>query len=270
MNIGTALVANSQAAVLVKPTVCAFDYPAQNAEAAAVWGTPARDEGVYPLLAQGQAVRIGIVSAVRYDEERLAARPTALSTDRWNGLHQGNELGDIVLIGAGDNGGKGNALAIRDYMVFTSRFAPVCRVGARLVPPKTARTLELSTTARDQSSWSAACSLASNISWMRCQTPSICQSRRRRQHVMPHPQPKSRGRYSHGMPVRRTNKIPMRALRLGMGGRPRVLGGFTQGRNGSIRVHSPSGNIARAIRCSLQPNGLSSHCSVYRHAIHET
>ena len=36
-----------------------------------------------------------------------------------------------------------------------------------------------------------------------CQTPSACQSRRRRQHVIPLPHPNSCGRYSHGHPLPR-------------------------------------------------------------------
>ena len=42
-----------------------------------------------------------------------------------------------------------------------------------------------------------------------CQTPASCQSRSRRQQVMPEPQPISRGSISHGMPLLSTNRMPL-------------------------------------------------------------
>ena len=58
---------------------------------------------------------------------------------------------------------------------------------ARFGPPFSARTCELSITAPDQSSIPAAFSPASSTSCSRCQTPAWCQSRSRRQHVIPRP-----------------------------------------------------------------------------------
>ena len=42
-----------------------------------------------------------------------------------------------------------------------------------------------------------------------CQTPAACQSRRRRQQVVPLPPPISWGRYSHGIPLLSTNGMPV-------------------------------------------------------------
>ena len=47
---------------------------------------------------------------------------------------------------------------------------------------------------RDQSIWSAARSRASSTSCSSSHTPAACQSRMRRQQVMPLPQPTSRGK----------------------------------------------------------------------------
>ena len=64
-------------------------------------------------------------------------------------------------------------------------FGPVC------VAPYTVRTEQLSTIDRDQSISPSRESQFRSAKCIRSQTPSACQSRRRRQHVMPEPQPSS-------------------------------------------------------------------------------
>jgi hypothetical protein len=96
-----------------------------------------------------------------------------------------------------------------------------------------------STAARDQSIAPARWSRSSRRWCTRHQTPACCQSRKRFQQVMPL-QPSSCGRSSQGMPVRRTNTMPVNATRSGVLGRPRrdLRGGL--GSSGSISAHSPS------------------------------
>jgi hypothetical protein len=77
--------------------------------------------------------------------------------------------------------------------------------------------------------------------WSVSHTPACCQSRRRRQQVMPEPQPISWGSISHGMPERRTNRMPVRAARSGTRGRPPLGLGGSGGRSGSITAHRSSG-----------------------------
>jgi hypothetical protein len=72
-------------------------------------------------------------------------------------------------------------------------------------PPYTARMEQLSTTARDQSFRSSRASQSRTAKWIRSQTPACCQSRTRRQHVIPDPHPSSCGRICQGIPLRRTN-----------------------------------------------------------------
>lgn len=70
-------------------------------------------------------------------------------------------------------------------------------------------------------------------------------SSRRRQHVIPDPNPSSWGRNSHWMPVCSTNKIPHNTCRSGTRFRPgrRESRGTCLGSSGSIRSHNPSGTI---------------------------
>jgi hypothetical protein len=63
--------------------------------------------------------------------------------------------------------------------------------------------------------------------------PAVAQSRSRRQQVIPLPQPISWGRYSQGMPVFSTNKIPVSAARSGTRGRPPFGLGGSGGSNGA-------------------------------------
>jgi hypothetical protein len=76
--------------------------------------------------------------------------------------------------------------------------------------------------------------------WSRSQTPSACQSRNRRQQVMPDPQPSSGGSISQGMPLLRTKTIPVRQARSGTLGRPPLGFGFSFGSSGSTIVHNSS------------------------------
>lgn len=72
----------------------------------------------------------------------------------------------------------------------------------------------------------------SNAKCSRSQTPLACQSRRRRQHVMPLPKPNSWGRSSHGIPVCRTNRMPFSATRSSTRGRPPLAEDVTTGSSG--------------------------------------
>ena len=101
--------------------------------------------------------------------------------------------------------------------------------------------------ARDQSIRSASPKRFSSVVCSRCQTPACCQSRKRRQQVIPDPQPISWGRYSHGIPVLSTNRMPVSAARSGMRGRP----GFSLSQRGG----GSSG--ATTAQSSLLTSGLA-------------
>jgi hypothetical protein len=127
-------------------------------------------------------------------------------------------------------------------VVLGALFPAVHGAFSRFFPPCIARTEVESTTPRDQSILPAPFNSHRALRRSRSHTPARCQSRRRRQQVMPDPQSISRGRYSQGMPVRSTNRMPVRAFRSESGLRPglrrrRSLG---LGRSGSIHRHSCS------------------------------
>src|SRR5690242_9112873 len=87
-------------------------------------------------------------------------------------------------------------------------------------PRRLARTLTLSTAARDQSSRSCWASRSSTTRCSCCHTPACCHSRSRRQHVTPEPHPSSWGSSFQLIPLLSTNTIPASAARSGTRGRP--------------------------------------------------
>jgi hypothetical protein len=90
---------------------------------------------------------------------------------------------------------------------------------------------------------------------MASHTPASCQSRSRRQHVMPDPHPNSCGRSSQGIPVFSTNTIPVSALRSSSGGRPPLGRGGRFGSSGSTRAHNLSDTSGLAIAPSSLTDG---------------
>ena len=140
-----------------------------------------------------------------------SARPTMRSDDRRDGIDQWETLRHVVGMGRRAPDRQRDAGAVDNQVVRGAGFAAVGRNGAGLLALLLARTLRLSTLARDQSMAVSSPSHVSSVVGNRVQTPASCQSRSRRQQVAPLPQPSALGRSRHGQPVRRTTLIPARA-----------------------------------------------------------
>jgi hypothetical protein len=132
-------------------------------------------------LHQG-AVLVMVVAAVREHLDRPPPGPAAAAGHRRDRLDQRDELGDVVAVAAGQRDRQRDTLAVGDHGMLRSGAGPV--LGALLG----SRTCELSAADLAQSMASAALSLASSTSCNRCHTQASCQSRSRRQHVIPDPQ----------------------------------------------------------------------------------
>ena len=199
---------------------------------------------------QPRPMRFRVIGPIALHAFWTAARATAFAAYGRDGFDQGLEFSDVIGVRTGQQRSQRNPIAICDDMVFAPRLGFIRGIRPGFGPPFRARTGELSTTARDQSIWSAPRSLASKISWSRCQTPAACQSRRRRQQVMPLPQPISWGKSSQPIPVFKTNMTPVSACRLSIGLRPgyRNRRGFGAGSSGSMIVHNSSSRSGFAIR----------------------
>jgi hypothetical protein len=125
-------------------------------------------------------------------------------------------------------------------MPLSAWLAPVGWVRAGRGSPLLAGTDAESMLARDQSMRPRLPSRSSNRWCNRSHTPAAFQSRSRRQHVTPLPQPSSAGNASHGQPVRRTKRMPVNTWRSEMRGRPPFGLGGSGGSSGATSFQSSS------------------------------
>lgn len=237
----------------MQPREGPFDHPARTAESTPMCGTPLRQLRGDAAPRQLIPMRLRIISAVPLDQVRFACRAPGPPAQRRNGIDQGHQLGDVVAVGGGQSDDERDAVRVREEVVFAARLAAIGWVRSSFFPPRSARTEELSTTARARSTWPRRRSSASSTSWMRCHTPAFCQATNRRQQTVPDPHPISRGNMFHGIPLRSTNRMPVRTARSGIGLRPayRRLRGRRGGRSGSIRAHRASSSNGLVMRDRL-------------------
>lgn len=253
MNISAPFVTAAQATELMQPTERAFDHPAGFAQATAMRPAGTRQSPGDAQTAQPTMMCAAAISPITLDDLGSLTRATDFAAQRWNRQHQGLQLAAVMHVGRSDLDTQRNALGIGAKMMFAARFAAVRRVGSRLKPPKTARTLLESTTARDQSIRSATCNRRNNSRWSFSHTPACCQSRSRRQQVIPLPQPISNGRSRQAIPVLSTKRMPVSAARSEIGLRPGYfLRRVRAGSKGWMIVHNESSINGFAMPSLLQ------------------
>lgn len=207
VDVGSAVVAHRQSAEAFEPREGALDDPAfaaQRALCLASFG----DIAAYVVEAAVDAVGLAVVGLVGVRSLDGLVRRHGLG-----GFYQGGQSWTVSDVGGAECRGERNALLVGTQVVFATWFASVARVGSAMRAPLLAGTSEESvirSLARSRpcspSSWTKCCS-------RRWKTPWACQSRRRRQAVMPEPQPISRGNSCHGMPVRRMNRMAVSTRR---------------------------------------------------------
>ena len=253
MNITTPFVTHAQSTELMQPTERAFDHPAGFTQAATMRPAFASQPSGDAQVAQPTMMCAAAIRPISLHDFRSLTRATDCPPQCRDGQYQGLQLATVMHVGGGDLGAQGNALGIGAKMMLAARFAAVRRVWPRLKPPKTARTLLESTIARDQSIRSAIWSRRNNSRWSFSHTPAFCQSRSRRQQVMPLPQPISKGRSRQAMPVLSTNRMPVSAARSGTGLRPGYfLRRVRVGSKGWMIAHNESSINGFAIPSFLQ------------------
>jgi hypothetical protein len=111
----------------VQPGEAAFDDPAVAAEAGAVGHAAAGDAWGAAAGAQQAPVLVVVVAAVGEQLPRPSAGPAAPAPDRWHGLDQRDELGDVVAVAAGEGDGQGYAAGVADQVVLGTGSASVDR-----------------------------------------------------------------------------------------------------------------------------------------------
>jgi hypothetical protein len=261
VEIVAAFVPNEETTVAVQPGKGALNNPPVSTEfrlGLDAWASDARGDVSATECVTSGTTGIGFVSVQLLGASAWAATGPLDGRDRVDGVE---EDGPLVDIGGRLEADQRNTLPIRHQMVLGPRFAPIGRARADRLgrwPPffsPLAGTVELSMLARLQSIRSASPSRSSSTRCRSHQTPASCQSRRRRQQVIPLPHPISCGRYSHWIPVFNTNTIPVRHARSGIGGRPTFFFGRGFGNNGSTTSHSSSLTRSFAMQHTLHGPG---------------
>ena len=246
MDVAAALIADRQATEAAQPGVRAFNHPAVATESLRGLDARAGDPWRDAARPQGLAVGAGGVALVRVQFGGARARPTRATTrtaDRLDGVDHLLQERSLVDVCGREPDGERCSGPVDHQMALRARFAAIRRIRADLfgrTAPPLAGTDALSMLARLQSIWSASPRRSSTVVCSRCQTPASCHSRKRRQQVIPQPQPSSAGRYSQGIPVFSTNRMPVRQARFGIRGRPPFSFGGSGGSRGSTSAQSSS------------------------------
>ena len=121
---------------------------------------------------------------------RAPAGPTPPSPDDWrHRVDQVLEDAAVVNVGGGEPDGKRDTVGISNDVPLGSRPTTIRRVQADALAPLLAARDVLSRHARRQSIPPARPSRSRSTRWSRSHTPASCHSLKRRQQVMPEPQP---------------------------------------------------------------------------------
>lgn len=247
MNIEPSLVTNSQSPEVVEPSKGTLHDPTVLAKLLTTLDPTSSDTRSDPSLSERSAIGFRVVPFVSVHLVRLSPRSAPSSLDMRNGINQHLQRLCVRNISARASYREGNSRSADHKMALRAWFALIRRIRPDCLAPFLARTVAESSEARDQSISPISFSLLSNVRCNFSHTPADCQSRRRRQQVMPLPQPISWGSISHCKPVLSTNKMPVSAARLEMRGRPPLGFGGSGGKSGSIISHNSSVSSGFAI-----------------------
>lgn len=253
-DMSAAFVADGEAAEAAEPSQGTLDHPAMPSQALGAVDAAPGDPRLDRASAQYPSALREIVSLVGMELGRSPARPSPTLADRWYGIDHLLEEAAVVDVCRGEPHGKRDALGIGDQVALGACSAAVGRVGTGLLAPLLAGTEALSTQARLQSMAPARPRRSSRTRGSLVHTPAACQSRKRRQQVMPDPQPISRGSISQGTPLFSTNRMPVSVARCGISGRPPFGFGRSGGSSGSISILNSSDTRGLAMPARTAPS----------------
>ena len=243
MQISTPLIAHGQPTEAIEPGQRPLHDPPVPSEALAGLHAAAGDPWEDAPLPAGSTTARVVVALIGVQLVRTPTRSSRTASrlaDRLDRVQGGFQQPRVMHVGRRERHGEGDPLSVDHKMALRARFAAIRRIRPGVFAPLLAATLAESSDARDQSSLSASAKRWSNSWCRRSHTPVSCQSRRRRQHVIPLPQPISWGSSSHPIPLLSTKMIPLSAARSGTRGRPPFGFGGAGGNSGAITAHSSS------------------------------
>lgn len=256
MDIAAAFVADGEAAELCEPSQGPLDDPPVSPQSLAALDTAAGDPVLDATAGESLTTAAVVIGFVGVQLRRPFAWPSPALADWWDSIDDRLQHPAVVDVGACQLQREGNALRIGEDVALRAGLAPVGRVRACRRPPFFAAIEALSREARLKSIPFWRPSRSRSARCRRSHTPAFCQSRKRRQQVMPEPQPISRGSNSQGVPERNTNRIPVSAARSDVRGRPPFGLARSAGSSGAISAHRPSGRSGLAISAQRAKPGF--------------
>ena len=258
VDVGTTFVTHTQAAKAVEPGKSAFNHPAVATQAlAAVLPAPGDARGD-AACSQGGPAAGKIIAFVGVQLPGPTAGSPSVPGDGWDGVDGFFKHPGVMHVGRREHGGQRQPATLYHKVALRARAAAIDRIRAGFLAPFCAGMEHESKAARLQSSRSASARRCRSTQCKTSHTPASCQSRSRRQQVMPEPQPISGGSNSHGVPVRSTKMMPVSTARSGKRGRP------PRGRNGaggstsSTSAHSSS--LTNGLAIDSQPYQKTRFC----------
>jgi hypothetical protein len=159
-------------------------------------------------------------------------------------------------VGRGKHHRQRDAPSVRNKVALGALLSFICRIRSGFWAPLFAGMEAESSEARSQSIWSASPRRSRRTRCSLSHTPASCHSLKRRQQVIPDPQPISWGSISQGMPLFSTKTMPVRAARLSMRGLPPWGFGGSGGRSGSMVSHNSSVTSSLAMLPCYPVNGF--------------
>jgi len=247
MDIVSSLVSDLESALAIQPRQCPFDYPAVTTKLLARLDASTCNSRCDASIPQSLSTEPKVISLVSIQLARSLPWSPPRTTNWLNSINCRLQHLAVVNVSRRMRYREWDSLSVDHKMALRARFSAIRWVWPGLFAPPGAGTLAESSEARDQSIWSDSPRRSSSAWWIFCHTPASCQSRKRRQQVMPLPHPISLGSNSQGMPVRSTKRMPVSTLRSEMRGRPPFGFEGSGGISGATISHSSSGNNGLAM-----------------------
>ncbi len=252
MNIQSSLVSNGQPAEAVEPCKRALHNPSVTPQFLTAFDPSPGDTRCDASLAKSLPISFGVIPFVSVHLGRSLAGSASSTLERRDSIYhllKQRSVGYVSTCTLQDQWYSFSAdhkMALRAWFALIRRVL-TCAFGPLFTP--LALTVCESKEALDQSISPAWLRVSSSSLCSFLQTPAFSQSRSRRQHVIPEPQPISWGSISHCKPDFSTNTMPVSAARSGIRGRPPFGLGGSGGKSGSITSHNSFG-----INCFAIPN----------------
>ena len=187
MDIQPPLEADAQLAETGQPRMGTFDHPAMSARFLAAFDTATRNAGHDASTLEMLAATSAVIAFIGMQLVWPLPRSAWQTGNRRNGFDQCLECHRVMAIGAGDTPGQRYTASVDDDVSLAAQLATGGGVRAGFLAPRGAGNTCSVNTGPAPVNLVALTQLSQQHQCRRSQTPRACQSRRRRQQVMPLP-----------------------------------------------------------------------------------